>query len=106
MPGAPHNQYFYGMSMLKLNDALNDMIAGNKRLKQGLQVAKIDTEWEKIMGKAIALYTKKLEIRNRKLFITTEIGALKNELSFQKAQIIKLVNEHFKESVIDEVVIY
>lgn len=91
--------------MFKIDDALNNMLKSNKRLKQCLDAVQIEQEWEKIMGPAIAGYTKKIEIFKRTLYISTDIAVLKNELSFQKAHIVKLVNDHFKEPVIDDVVI-
>lgn len=57
------------------------------------------------MGKTIAKYTEKVQIINKKLFIHTNIGPLKNELQFQKPQIIARVNELFGEEVITEVII-
>ena len=57
------------------------------------------------MGKTIAKYTDKIEIINNTLFIRTSVGPLKNELMFQKQQIIDRVNETFGENVISNVVI-
>ncbi|MFY7899896.1 MAG: DUF721 domain-containing protein, partial [Chitinophagaceae bacterium] len=61
--------------------------------------------WEEIMGKTIAKYTEKIQIINQTLFITTHVGPLKNELQYQKQQIIQRINESFGEKVIKEVVI-
>jgi hypothetical protein len=57
------------------------------------------------MGKTIAQYTDKIQIVNQKLFITTSVGPLKNELMYQKNQIIERVNEAFGEKIISEVII-
>ena len=57
------------------------------------------------MGKTVAKYTEKIQIIQKKLFIHTPIGPLKNELNFQKPQIIARVNEAFGEEVIEEVII-
>jgi hypothetical protein len=61
--------------------------------------------WEQLMGKTIAKYTDKIQIIQRKLFIHTNIGPLKNELQYQKPQIIQRINEAFGEEIITEVVI-
>ena len=47
----------------------------------------------------------KIYIFDQKLFIHTSIGPLKNELGFQKVQIIERVNEKMGENVISEVII-
>ena len=57
------------------------------------------------MGKTIAKYTDKIKIFNKKLYIQTAVGPLKNELQFEKPQIVARVNEAFGEEVITEVII-
>jgi hypothetical protein len=74
-------------------------------LKNGVRAIQIEEIWEKLMGKTIAQYTDKIQIVNQKLFITTSVGPLKNELMYQKNQIIERVNEAFGEKIISEVII-
>jgi hypothetical protein len=62
-------------------------------LKKGIRAVQIEEVWEEIMGTTIAKYTDKIYIFDQKLFIKTSIGPLKNELGFQKVQIIERVNE-------------
>ena len=50
-------------------------------------------------------YFIKIEIINYTLFIRTNVGPLKNELMFQKNQIIERINEAFGEKVVTQVVI-
>ena len=57
------------------------------------------------MGVTIAKYTDKIYIFDQKLFIQTSVGPLKNELGFQKQQIIERVNEKMGENIITDVVI-
>ncbi len=92
------------MGEYQLGDALKGFINKSK-LKNGLRSAQIEEVWEKIMGKTICKYTQKVEIINHTLFITTFVGPLKNELQYQKPQIIERINEAFGETVITEVVI-
>ena len=47
----------------------------------------------------------KIKIFNKKLYIQTSVGPLKNELQYQKPQIIARINEAFGEEVITEVII-
>jgi predicted nucleic acid-binding Zn ribbon protein len=70
-----------------------------------VRAIQIEEIWEKLMGKTIAQYTDKIQIVNQKLFITTSVGPLKNELMYQKNQIIERVNEAFGEKIISEVII-
>jgi len=92
------------MATFKLGDALKQFVQGSK-LKNGIQSAQIEAVWLEIMGITIAKYTDKIYIFNQKLFIETNIGPLKNELGFQKLQIIERVNEKMGAQTISEVII-
>lgn len=89
---------------ISLGDALKDFI-NKSRLKSGVQAVRIKDAWEKIMGKTIANYTDNIQISNGTLFITTSVAPLKNELIYQKENIIKRVNEMMGERVITDVVV-
>ena len=92
------------MATFKLGAALKQFVQGS-RLKNGIQSAQIEAVWLEIMGITIAKYTDKIYIFNQKLFIETSVGPLKNELGFQKLQIIERVNEKMGENMINEVII-
>jgi hypothetical protein len=92
------------MGEYSIGDALKGFIR-KSNLKNGIRAIQIDEVWEQLMGKTIAKYTDKIEIINNTLFIRTSVGPLKNELMFQKQQIIDRVNETFGENVISNVVI-
>ncbi len=92
------------MAEMRIGDAFKHL-KGMNHLKKGIRSAQIEDIWEQLMGKTVAKYTDKIQIIQRKLFIHTNIGPLKNELSFQKPQIIERINEAFGESLIDEVII-
>ena len=87
-----------------IGDALKEFLK-RSALKSGVQALQLEEAWEKIMGKTIANYTDKIEIRNTTLFISTSVAPLKNELLYQKEKIIERVNETLGEKVIKEVVI-
>lgn len=92
------------MSLIHIGDALKNLSKASK-LKNGLRTAQLDAVWENVMGKTVSKYTNKIEIINQTLFIHTTVGALKNELHFQKELIIKRLNEEFDDNVIKEIVI-
>lgn len=92
------------MATFKIGDALKQFVQGS-RLKNGIQSAQIEAVWLEIMGVTIAKYTDKIYIFNQKLFIETSVGPLKNELGFQKIQIIERVNEKMGVNTISEVII-
>ncbi len=89
---------------ISLGDAVKKFLESS-RIKNQIQSLSIEDHWEKIMGKTIANYTDKIEIRNKTLFIYTTVAPLKNELVFQKELIIQRVNEQIGADSITEVVV-
>lgn len=92
------------MSEYHIGDAIKGFL-NRSHLKNGVRAVQIEEIWETLMGKTIAKYTERIQIINQKLFIRTSVGPLKNELMYQKQQIIERVNEAFGESIITEVII-
>ena len=92
------------MAQYKLGDAIRQFLNQSK-IKGGIQAMQIEEVWEKIMGKTIARYTESLKVINRKLYITTHVAPLKQELVYQKEKIKLRVNEALGEKAIDDVVI-
>ncbi|HEX6429467.1 MAG TPA: DUF721 domain-containing protein [Niastella sp.] len=92
------------MGEYSLGDALKYFL-NHSRLKGSIQALQIEDVWEQIMGKTVARYTDKIQIQGKTLYITTSMAPLKQELLYQKDNIIKRVNEILGEHVIKDVVI-
>lgn len=90
--------------IISFGEAMKEVLSSKKSLQNGVRTAQIDTIWKEIFGSA-AQYTDKLQIVGSTLFITSSVGAFKNELHYQRHLIIQRVNEAFGEAVIDKVVI-
>jgi predicted nucleic acid-binding Zn ribbon protein len=73
--------------------------------KERYQVTKLKQDWEQLMGKTVARYTDEMYVQDKKLFIRTNVAALKKELSFSKHLLVAKINQYFEEEVIREVVI-
>lgn len=87
-----------------MQDALKQFLNQSK-LKGELQALQIEEVWEKLMGKTISKYTDSIKIIHQTLIITTNVAPLKQELLYQKENIIRRVNEALGENVIKEVII-
>ncbi|HEX5151040.1 MAG TPA: DUF721 domain-containing protein [Parafilimonas sp.] len=92
------------MAQMQIGEALRDFLNKSK-LKNGLRAVQIESSWEEIMGKTIARYTDKIQIINTTLFIYTSVGALRQELIYQKPKIIERINEALQEKVITDVIV-
>jgi len=92
------------MGEYSIADAIQQFL-NQSRIKGSIQAIQIEEAWEQIMGKTIARYTDKIRITGDKLFITTSVAPLKQELIFQKENIITRVNEALGHQVIREVIV-
>ena len=83
--------------MFKRNSTLiKDIILKNLR-DQGLETPLLQKRlidaWPVVMGEAIASYTASLNIRNQTLFVHLTNPALRMELSMQRQDIVRRLNE-------------
>jgi hypothetical protein len=92
------------MGEYSIAEALKQFLEGS-RIKGSIQAMQIQDAWEDIMGKTIARYTDKIQIIGDKLFITTNVAPLKQELIYQRNKIRDRVNEALGQKVVNEVVI-
>ena len=68
--------------------------------------AHIITSWDKLMGPSVTKYTVKIEIEKRILFVKLSNAALKQELSYARQKIKKMLNDEVGEEVLVDVKIY
>ncbi len=89
----------------QLKDVLQQMIQSN-RWKEKLDRVKINLIWKNVMGETVNKYTKHITLRKNTLVILIDSAPLKQELSFAKKKIVKLINEEIGEELIQEVIIH
>jgi len=80
--------------MIKLSNSINKLI--NKENFSLIFLGKIENSWKKIVGEKIDSATKIIKIQNRTLFIKCKNPTWKNELQYQKKEILKNINKEFK----------
>ena len=73
------------------------------RLSSKLNEVHVVTAWDKVMGAAVARYTTEIYIKNRILFVRMNHAALRQELSYGKDKIIKMLNDEVGIEVILDV---
>lgn len=92
------------MGEISLGDALREYLR-NSPFRHKMNEYRIQSLWEKEMGKTISRYTDSIHLRQGKLIITTTVAPLKQELSFSKETIRQRLNEALGEPIIESVVI-
>ena len=85
---------------------LKDLILRNLRA-QGLETPLLQKRlidaWPMVMGEAIAGYTQNLYIRNQTLFVHLTNPALRADLSMQRQEIVRRLNESVGSQVIADI---
>ena len=88
----------------KVSDILKDFLRENK-LDIRLKERQIIESWEDLMGKTISRATKKIYIKETKLFVVVSSSVIRNELHMLKTDIVKKLNERAGEDIITELVL-
>jgi len=70
------------------------------KLKKGLQQVDVTDVWAQQMGNGVANYTSKVILRGELLTVHLTSSVLREELSYGKVKIIKMLNDALGEEII------
>lgn len=87
-----------------VGDILNQIIKTNK-LESGLNQVSVIDAWKNLMGNGVNNYTRSVALRNNILYVELTSSVLREELSYGKDKIIKMINEELGKEVVKEVVL-
>jgi phosphopantetheine adenylyltransferase len=87
-----------------ISDLMKIVIQENN-LTKGLRQVKIEEIWKKQMGNGVASYTEKVVLRSTTLTVFLTSSVLREELSYGKDKIIKLLNESIGEELVKRLVL-
>ncbi len=87
-----------------IQELMNDVIKENK-LTKGMRQIAVQEAWEKLMGKGIVSYTNKIELNGKTLVVKLKSSVLREELSYGKEKIIKMMNEQLGEILISKIIL-
>jgi len=66
---------------------------------------KIEEAWEKLMGKGVIAYTQSIKLQNTTLIVSLTSSVLREELSYGKDKIIKMLNEEMGARVVSKLML-
>ena len=89
---------------LKLSDALKDFVQTNK-LQDGLDKVDVRDAWISLMGNGVNHYTTNIQLQRDTLYVQLSSSVLREELSYGKAKIITMLNEHLGKELIQKIVL-
>lgn len=75
------------------------------RLRSGLTEISIQSDWQKIVGPAIASRTDEVLLRGQRLIVRLNSAALRQELHYQREEIKNNVNRHLGRNAVTEVLL-
>ncbi|MEY4292605.1 MAG: hypothetical protein RLZZ605_1214 [Bacteroidota bacterium] len=90
------------MGTYSIGEALN-LLMERSNWKPVIYELRLKEEWPSIVGEMIAKYTRNVLLVEKTLIIYTDVAALKQELLYSKEELIKTINSHFKELVINDI---
>ncbi len=92
-----------GSNEISLKEAIKQLLKVY-RLDDKLNEVRLINSWEKVVGKMISRHTGNIYIKKKKLFVSVDSAALKNELSYSKENIIRMLNAEVGVKTIDEII--
>lgn len=87
-----------------MEDLMKDMIKENK-LTKGMNQISVEEVWAKLMGNGVVTYTSKVELNGKTLVVKLKSSVLREELSYGKEKIIKMMNEELGENLISKIML-
>ncbi|WP_304157663.1 DUF721 domain-containing protein [Mesonia mobilis] len=87
-----------------ISDVLKYFVDKNK-LQKGLDRVNVKEVWQAQMGPAINKYTTSIQLNNDTLYIELSSSVLREELSYGKEKIIKMMNEELGKDLVKKLVL-
>ena len=84
---------------------LLDIFLKKNNLEKGLLDLEVKRAWHELMENGVSNYTTDVSLKNKTLYIKLNSPALKEELSYGKEKLIKLINERFKKKIVQKIVL-
>jgi predicted nucleic acid-binding Zn ribbon protein len=88
---------------IHIGKAIQEMLKA-QHLKPKFDEANVIASWETLMGKAIARRTRRINIRNKVLFVELVSPAMKQDLTYHKNHMLEVFKKEFGEGVVTEII--
>jgi len=85
-----------------VNEAIAEFLEKNK-LKEGVAKCQIASIWRATVGSAIARYTKRTELNNKRLTVYTSSPIVRKELMMLKTEILEQINKKIGKDLVREI---
>ena len=87
-----------------IGDVLKQFISQNK-LEAGMDVVNVRDAWKNLMGNGVNNYTTEIQLKGSTLYVALSSAVLREELSYGKEKIIKMINEELRKDLVTYLVL-
>ncbi len=87
-----------------ISDVLGSFIKEN-RLEKGFDKVNVAQAWTDLMGNGVNNYTTAVQLKGTTLYVSLSSSVLREELSYGKQKIIRMLNEELRKDVIKDLVL-
>ena len=87
-----------------IGDVLKQFITQNK-LEAGIDVVNVRDAWKNLMGNGVNNYTTEIQLKGSTLYVALSSAVLREELSYGKDKIIKMINEELRKDVVTNLIL-
>ena len=87
-----------------IDDLLKSFVKENK-LEKGLDKVNVEAAWRDLMGNGVNNYTNSVKLHHDTLYIELSSSVLREERSYGKDKIIKIINEALGKNLVNKLVL-
>jgi len=87
-----------------LKNSIKAFLKANN-LDEKVMEVRVKATWDKLMGNGISAHTTQVILKNKKLYLSFDSAALKQELTYSKSKVIDMMNKDLGEDAIEEIII-
>ena len=88
----------------KIDDLMKSFVKENK-LEKGLDKVNVEAAWRAMMGNGVNTYTTSVKLHKDVLYVELSSSVLREELSYGKDKIIKIINEALGKNLVNKLVL-
>ncbi len=89
---------------LPLGEALREFLKEN-HLQKGMDKVDARAAWKKLMGNGVNNYTSHIDLKGEVLYVSLTSSVLREELSYGKTKIIRMLNEELGRELVKQLVL-
>lgn len=87
-----------------IRDVLKQFISQNNKLEAGMDIVNVRDAWRSIMGNGVNNYTIEIQLNGSTLYVALSSSVLREELSYGKEKIIKMINKEIRKDLVTNLV--